>query len=1237
MGHQPAKIPRNEKERLETLQSYQVLDTESEESFDNIVKTAAEVCETQIALISLVEKDRQWFKAKLGIDATETSREVSFCAHAILDDQPFIVEDALKDERFSDNPLVIGDPNIRFYGGIPLIAPNGHRIGSLCTIDDSPKSLSNQQLEVLDLLSKQVINLLEIRKQQRTIDDLTATVKSQEEKLTQINSLVPMAELDKNGIFTAANPAFLALTGYTEKEVLGQKHAILIPYNERRTVEYTTFWDNVQNDQINREERILGAQNRDLWLRSIYTPIDEKSGHKIIMTCTDITHDKEATLEEISFAKAFSNTYAIAEYDTEAKLTDANQKFLNLLGYEKSEILDTAPEVLFQDSSFPSEIRKNFLANPETKPVEHSESFKTKSGSWRYLHSTYSPVYDSRGKIKKIVQASIDLTDSKTQRNELQELINAFSLSCAIIEFAIDGTIIEVNDNFLSLMRYNREEIINKNHAIFVSDEEYNSDDYREFWCDLRQGHFKVGEFERFNRYGDRIWVRGAYTPVFNNEGFVYKVIKVTFDLTPSKEAEERLSLINQELSDVNDEISRQKHRFQLLSDASPLGIFRTDLEGNCTYANEKYLELSGLTLEESMAHGWLSAIHFDDKDRVEEEWFESTIKDTEYLSIHRFLRRDGKITWCQVRTKKLQLNGITIGYVGTVEDVTARVIAEERLKLATKTAQIGIWEWDLAEDLITLDDSLCKIYGLNEKVISSSTWLTSVHPEERNVVRKDLEKTIKNQKNFETIFRIVLPDYTLRYIKASGLIEKDGNGDPQRMVAVHSNITELSEAQARLMKFLDEVSEKSKQLNYISKVQEEFIVGSNSHGIFEKILGNLLEMTESQYGLIGEILYDERNKPYLKTHAITDISLNVQARALYEKYRGFEFSNLNNLFGAAILGQKLVITNSPHLDAGSGDLPNGHPHIYSFAGIPLFSDNKMIGLVGIANRKQGYDDDIIDRVQPFLSTCGNMIRAFRVVQAKEQADLELETSRAEALEATRAKSDFLASMSHELRTPMNSIIGFTERLIKKIGNQVGERELDALLTVERNAQHLLKLINDILDLSKIEAGKMSCERKNVDISRIVKGAAASLNPLADAKGLSISCQTSKQKAKVLGDATKLTQIFTNLIANSIKFTDQGSISIKLGIGKDDVHGKSATITIEDTGIGIKEEDMSKLFSKFTQLDQGENRSRGGTGLGLVITKNYVELHGGRIEVSSIYGSGTIFTVKLPLILENTE
>lgn len=241
-----------------------------------------------------------------------------------------------------------------------------------------------------------------------------------------------------------------------------------------------------------------------------------------------------------------------------------------------------------------------------------------------------------------------------------------------------------------------------------------------------------------------------------------------------------------------------------------------------------------------------------------------------------------------------------------------------------------------------------------------------------------------------------------------------------------------------------------------------------------------------------------------------------------------------------------------------------------------------------------------------------------------------LEWQSRELEKASRLKSEFLASMSHELRTPINVILGYTSLLREEIYGVLTPQQTEALEKIFSTSQHLLDLINDILDLSRIEAGKMPVHAEEVRIEELVRDVSDSIEPLVRNKGLEFRALVADGVPVLLTDGTKVKQVLLNLLSNAVKFTQSGYIQLEVEPGE----GSGVRISVTDTGIGIREEDLQTIFEDFRQVDQSSTREYPGTGLGLSITKKLLSLLGGTISVRSVYGSGATFTVQLPRSIE---
>jgi signal transduction histidine kinase/DNA-binding response OmpR family regulator/HAMP domain-containing protein len=297
-----------------------------------------------------------------------------------------------------------------------------------------------------------------------------------------------------------------------------------------------------------------------------------------------------------------------------------------------------------------------------------------------------------------------------------------------------------------------------------------------------------------------------------------------------------------------------------------------------------------------------------------------------------------------------------------------------------------------------------------------------------------------------------------------------------------------------------------------------------------------------------------------------------------------------------------------------------------SVVGLPILFQDQALGVVVLAalRRLDASAKRVLENAVDALGAAVNNALSHKTMRRQS---VRLEQANIELLEADRLRSEFVANMSHELRTPLNSIIGFSGLLAKNRNRTLGERDLDYVEKIHRNGKNLLELINEILDLSKIEAGRMDLEKTRVRPDRIAVEVVDSLAPQAKDKGLELKLEVEEGLPELCSDMDKLRRILINLVGNALKFTEQGEVTVTLRRRGTDV----LAMQVRDTGIGIPEQRLATIFEAFRQADSGTTRRYGGTGLGLTITRSMTEMLGGHISVDSTPGRGSTFTVLLPI------
>jgi len=415
--------------------------------------------------------------------------------------------------------------------------------------------------------------------------------------------------------------------------------------------------------------------------------------------------------------------------------------------------------------------------------------------------------------------------------------------------------------------------------------------------------------------------------------------------------------------------------------------------------------------------------------------------------------------------------------------------------------------------------------------------------------------------------------------------------------------------------------------LQVLWQATNDFMLTRNIKQVAEYLLQELIAFTDSEFGFIGEVLHDAQGAPYLKTLALTNIAWNEETRALYAqneaKDEGLAFTNLETLFGEVITQEAVVISNDPANDPRARGLPPGHPPLKAFLGVPVFYANKLLGMIGMANREEGYDHQLVEFLQPFSQNYGALLYVKRMLSVQDDMHAALVEERNEAKKANQAKSQFLASMSHELRTPLNAILGYAQLLEM---DELSEEQTENVEEIVQAGEHLLDLINVVLDLSKIEAGKIEMKTVPTSLASIVEDSVGLVKTLADKAQVTISMAPMTQMT-VEVDPVRLKQVLLNLLSNAIKYNQaEGQVAVSLDQSEPD----HVIVWIKDTGEGITPEHRAHMFEPFNRLGRDGGVVEG-TGVGLAISKELVQLHGGDLIYQPNTPQGSCFGVQLPI------
>ncbi len=841
----PSLRPIDETRRLEALRQYALLDTLPEQPFDDLTALAAGVCEVPIALLSLIDEDRQWFKSKIGLEGGEIPREISFCAYTILQPGLFVVPDAAEDSRFACNPLVTGEPHIRFYAGAPLVSREGLALGTLSIMDRAPRQLSLSQLEALRALSRQAIAQLELRRQAYELAE-------GESRLFRVLRRCPIAltvHRMSDGTFIDVNSIFTCLAGWSREEVVGHTAPELQLVNSTTAAQLRSRLETL--GELHNAETVFRTRGGELRRVLLSTALVElHGGMHAITTFVDITERKRAEEEVREHKRRLA---AIIETEPECvKVVDPDGRLVEMnpagLAMLEAETLAEAQEQPLVDYLLPeyrtafNQLHQKVLSGGSgTIEVE----IRGRRGTRRWLETHAAPLRDVSGRVEALLSVTVDRTSRKAAEDELREkhsqLQSALELAQAGVwlwDFRSDEVHTIQGSGPVSGLPESSYPKTGSALLLLVHPEDRG-------WVSQRVESAKTtGDFAAEFRIvlpdGNIRWV-AARGCVRKSRGGEVGLAGVDRDITDQRRAEQRIRQLNRiysVLSDINQTIVRESNPQKMLSEACRIAVengqFRMAWIGLRSAAGQIVVSAHAGATDDALEI--LHSMFPGQQSRDECAFTAHALQTGEHGVCNDVAHDERAASWRDIALKlgyrgmaslPLKSGGAVIGifnlYAGEPDFFDAEELhlldelamdisfalevydretkrghaeqvlreSEERFRQLAENIQEVFW-MTANNRILYVSPAYERIWGRPRATLYESprSWIDAIHPDDREQVMR-AAKTAQTGGSYDETYRIVRPDGAVRWIHDHAFPVLGVNGDIMRIVGTAEDITE--------------------------------------------------------------------------------------------------------------------------------------------------------------------------------------------------------------------------------------------------------------------------------------------------------------------------------------------------------------------------------------------------------------------------------------------------------------